>query len=809
MSITLLIFLTMTMKLTFEYVTLVSLIAPSVLATPAVIPANEQQNVPAKVQNDGDIADAADLLKDINVNKAVDAKDSKPANKNVAEDDVQEVFKEAEKKASGNKNDKKGKNEATKEKAKVEKEKVPSDLLPMPSQLTMEDFDKETSRQLSFVEFYSPYCSHCKALAPVWEKAYREFHEDMKKLNIQMRQINCVESGDLCEREEIQFYPNLKLYAPLKDPKTGELIPGKSKNVDAYPRSLSRTAENFKKYMRNAVAEYNSGNIDIPSSSQLIGADEMLKIIAGDIEEPHFITFFPSTDHEWASSESTGKNKFSKTCPDCVDIKNVWDKLSNHILSVSRAGHFNCQTNPSICKSLEMPELTRPGTRSLPKFVMFLPKSVGKIRFDYKDEIDLDKMKAFANRLFENSQFETLSARGITEVMDFVKNLPGEPLDTYYPLNNVVSMVYFFDEKSVTEEDKAILPHLLEFVTNSPFNVHLYTGKHEKIEKNVQTQAESLVDFIHYNKKEPKREFNKAMYLATTLTSKPTLLVFKDRALMTTVYQSFAPEDIRNSKKLEKFVAENQFPLFNELTSELIPHYFNSDIEEKGDKVVVAFIDSSNEKETSEAFYNISLAAHEYYYLKKEYYFNDVIKKREAKDDRVAKLKQSNADSVRVIKELREEVPHLFTNSEVLFTFIDVAKQDKIRSSQWKINTSKFQAGDAIVISRDNRYYWDQNVGGNQLTNDPYTLKPLLLSLLDSSLVENSKAVTKLVGSPYGGVLRFMDRVHDKGLMGYITLAVAVYIVVFAIRKLSKKRRLTKGGRQSVGIIGNNMPKND
>ena len=41
-----------------------------------------------------------------------------------------------------------------------------------------------------------------------------------------MKQVNCIESGDLCEREHIDFYPNILLYAPAVDKdgkKTGKL----------------------------------------------------------------------------------------------------------------------------------------------------------------------------------------------------------------------------------------------------------------------------------------------------------------------------------------------------------------------------------------------------------------------------------------------------------------------------------------------------------------------------------------------------------------------------------------------------------
>ncbi|KAK6461532.1 hypothetical protein DFJ63DRAFT_323155 [Scheffersomyces coipomensis] len=703
----------------------------------------------------------------------------------------------------------------TKEKVEEKQPAKPASKLPPP--LGVDNFDTITSERLSFVEFYSPYCHHCTALAPIWEEAYLQFKTEAVKLNIQMVQVNCVESGDLCEREQISYYPNLQLYAPERNSETGELLPGKSKKVGMFPRSLVRTSENFQKYLRNSAAEYNAGTIDIPSSSELLDADQMLSILAGKKEEAYFVTFFPSTDEQWKKTESTGKSAFQKSCDDCLEYKQIWDQLSNQIQTVSKTGHFNCQTNPSLCQSMNFNELTPTNTRSTPKFVMFLPKTTGKIRFDYKGEVSIDKMKAWVNRLWQNAQFETLTARALGDVMEYRKELPHEPLDSYYPLENKISVIFYFDPDTNSDEDRAILPYLLDYVTYSPFNMYLYTSKHKKLEQGVLTQAENLVKFINADPKSSSQyKFNKASYLATTLTSKPTILIFKDNTLITDIYQNFAPEDMRDTRKIEKFINDAMYPLYQELTAELVPYYFNRPNDEhKGDKVVVTFIDSTDASSTNKQLYNISLIAHEYAYLKKEYYFNQISANREEKQSRVEKLKQQNSDSIPIIKELRREIPHLFNNNQVLFTFVDKSKKDQFyRSSKWNIDSNDYNIGDCIILTKDNRYFWDENLEGEQLTNDPTVLKPVLLSLLDPKLVNGNTPHIMLVGSPYGDSLRFMDHIHERGVLGYLSLFVILYLVFFFGRRLFKKRRFIKHksspSSSGAGILGNNyVPKKD
>lgn len=698
------------------------------------------------------------------------------------------------------------------EKKKVNKKKKaePSDVS-LPEELTKETFDLVTGSQLSFVEFYSPYCSHCKALAPVWEATYKEFHSELKDLNIQMRQVNCIESGDLCDRETVDSFPNLRIYVPDTDKSTGEPIPNKLRFVGSFPRSLMRTSENFKKYMKNAVAEYDSGAINLPSASQQLSVDEMLKVITGDIQQAHFVALFTSTDKQWEESDAQSKNLFASYCVDCYEYKQIWGRLSNQILTTVKTAHVNCRTNPNICEKLGYKELTSgSGRPQPPRFAMFLPESTGTIRFDYEGDYSLSDLKAFANRLYENSQYERVSAATLSEIMEYRNNLPFEPLNSYYPLTNKVSVVFYYDDEKVTEEDRAILPYLLEYVTKSPFNVYLYTAKNKKFEKNVVTQAENLVHFINYDEDAPPKKFNKAMHLATTLTAKPTLLVYRDNTLFTSIYQNFAPEDMRDQEKIKSFIKKNQYPLYQELTPQLLEHYFSSDESTANDKVVVAFIDSEDARSTNQALYNMSLMAHDYYYLKKEYYFNDMNKRREAKTENAARLQQQNADSVKVIQEMRVKVPHFFDSNEVLFTFIDVSKNPELAKSQgWDISKASYKPGDAIVVTKNDRQYWDTNIFGKKLTNDPFELKPVLQYLLDPELLfgkvheRDVRLRSKLVGSPYGDSLRFMDRIHLHGFFGYVFLLVAAYALVTGAKKyLALKKRSTSRQTTGLGILG-------
>ncbi|KAG9031219.1 protein disulfide-isomerase precursor [Tulasnella sp. JGI-2019a] len=75
--------------------------------------------------------------------------------------------------------------------------------------LTADNFDSIVSKEpLIMVEFFAPWCGHCKALAPEYEKAATE----LLAKTIKIAKVDCVDHGELCGQHGVTGYPSLKVF---------------------------------------------------------------------------------------------------------------------------------------------------------------------------------------------------------------------------------------------------------------------------------------------------------------------------------------------------------------------------------------------------------------------------------------------------------------------------------------------------------------------------------------------------------------------------------------------------------------------
>lgn len=81
----------------------------------------------------------------------------------------------------------------------------------------------------AFVEFFAPWCGHCKKLAPEYEIAGTAFKKNTKEVTV--GKVDCTQHAELCSEHGVSGYPTLKWF-------------GKGKS-EATPYSGGRTAKDI------------------------------------------------------------------------------------------------------------------------------------------------------------------------------------------------------------------------------------------------------------------------------------------------------------------------------------------------------------------------------------------------------------------------------------------------------------------------------------------------------------------------------------------------------------------------------------
>ncbi|XP_053128432.1 protein disulfide-isomerase A3 [Hemicordylus capensis] len=129
-------------------------------------------------------------------------------------------------------------------------------LLPLPGrasdvlELTDDDFDSGLAdRPVALVEFYAPWCGHCKRLAPEYESAATRL-----KGIVPLVKVDCTANSNTCNKYGVSGYPTLKIFRNGEEsgsydgPRTADGIVSHLKK-QAGPASVAIRAEDFERFI--------------------------------------------------------------------------------------------------------------------------------------------------------------------------------------------------------------------------------------------------------------------------------------------------------------------------------------------------------------------------------------------------------------------------------------------------------------------------------------------------------------------------------------------------------------------------------
>ncbi|KAF8655196.1 hypothetical protein AX16_003228 [Volvariella volvacea WC 439] len=396
-----------------------------------------------------------------------------------------------------------------------------SAALPIVStELTPTNFKQITAHGTWFVEHFSPWCHHCKAFAPTWEKLVEEVK--VLQLPVELAQVNCASYGDLCEANGVTGYPQMTLY---REGEALETFKGSREleRLIAFLTSHSRP-EPRPNIQVDAEAQINNAQEEQPPAvpqphTPEHREQESARVVANPQGEV-LVLDGDSFEKELANGNPVFVKFYAPWCGHCKKLAPTWKQLARHMQNQLTIAEVNCDDNSSLCGSQ--------GVQGYPTLKFYAP---GGVVSEYSGGRKLEQLKAFA---------EKASSSGVTAITD-------EQLAQHVASDNVV---YLFLHSS---GDPAALTTLKEAANILLGSTPILTS-----------ESPSLL-----------------MQYSIPASSTYALIAFKDHdlTLPTAIYHGKHTSSYRDlaqlRKTFEEFLLQNRIPSTIELTQDTFQHVMN------------------------------------------------------------------------------------------------------------------------------------------------------------------------------------------------------------------------------------------
>ncbi|KAK9811676.1 hypothetical protein WJX72_008165 [[Myrmecia] bisecta] len=235
---------------------------------------------------------------------------------------------------------------------------------------------------LFLVEFYAPWCGHCKSLKPEWEKAAKALSGLVK-----VGAVDADQHKELGGEYGIQGFPTIK----LMNVKNGKIKASDYKGGRTAKDIVTYTLEQAKKLALGRIGASAGGGGGSGGGSGGAGGGS-----GGSAGSGGDSGFYGSSSDVITLTDSNFKQLVTKGsdmwmlefyapwCGHCKNLKPTWDELASEAKGKVKVGAVDCTANAAICQEY--------GVQGYPtlKFA-----SKGRVE-DYQGGRELDSLKTFA-----------------------------------------------------------------------------------------------------------------------------------------------------------------------------------------------------------------------------------------------------------------------------------------------------------------------------------------------------------------------------------------------------------------------------
>ncbi|KAI6009718.1 thioredoxin-like protein [Pisolithus marmoratus] len=217
--------------------------------------------------------------------------------------------------------------------------------------LTPDNFEGTIANGVWFIEYFSPYCPHCRHFAPTWTEVADHF-EKQADPGVHLAQVNCALNGDLCSEKGVTGYPQLNLY------RNGELVDTFTKNraFDLLVDYLVEHAEPTG--VAISVLAVEDVFATIPPPEPTTTPEEPLRDEAHDVDPNptgDVVKLTTETFDTFLSQGPVFVKFFAPWCGHCKKLAPTWSQLARHMQHKLNIAEVNCDDHKPLCSSQGIP----------------------------------------------------------------------------------------------------------------------------------------------------------------------------------------------------------------------------------------------------------------------------------------------------------------------------------------------------------------------------------------------------------------------------------------------------------------------
>lgn len=187
-------------------------------------------------------------------------------------------------------------------------------------------FPNKSSEYTWMVEFYAPWCGHCKALKPKYIEAAKKAKKDTKLEGIKFGAVDCTKEQSLCQKYGVKGYPTLKAF-----------VGGKAKEYMG-----QRESEDLLSFMSQLKESRGTKGGSSKCSSPLVDAKNQDAVPLCDAHFPD-----KKSKNSWVVAFHTDVDKSQIASAK----KNLYDLATKVVEGGAKVGLVDCSSSSAFCES--------------------------------------------------------------------------------------------------------------------------------------------------------------------------------------------------------------------------------------------------------------------------------------------------------------------------------------------------------------------------------------------------------------------------------------------------------------------------